>query len=61
MAKMPKFKYVLGRRFFVQNKVTVSVTVSVRMSLGVRLGMAIMRLGAWICGISVNEEEESDV
>jgi hypothetical protein len=37
MAKMPKFKYVLGRRFFVQNKVTVSVTVNVRMSLMVRL------------------------
>ena len=57
MAKMPRLKFVMGRRFFVQNNVTVTVTVNVRMSLVVRLGFWIMKLGAWICGISVKEEE----
>ena len=57
MAKMPKLKFVMGRRFFVQNNVTVTVDFSVRTSLIVRLGFWIMKLGAWICGISVKEEE----
>ena len=57
MAKMPRLKFVMGRRFFVQNNVTITVDFSVRTSLIVRLGFWIMKLGAWICGISVKEEE----
>lgn len=60
MARMPRV--VLGRRFFVANKASTTVTVNLRLSPIVRLGFWIMQLGAWICGISVKEEEaDNDV
>ena len=55
MARMKEV--VLGRRLFVKNNVTLTVGVRTRLSLGVRVGLALIKLGAWICGISVKEEE----
>lgn len=55
MAKM--LRVVVGRRLFVKNNVTLTVGVGMRLSLGVRIGLALIKLGAWICGISVKEEE----
>lgn len=40
-----------------KNNVTLTVGVGMRLSLGVRIGLALIKLGAWICGISVKEEE----
>ena len=53
MARMAKF--VMGRRFMVTNNVTITVTV--RTSLTVRVGLWIMGLGAWVCGITLKREE----
>lgn len=56
MAKTP-MTYVIGRKFFVANKASATATVGLRISPVVRLGFWIIRLGAWICGISIKEEE----
>jgi len=57
VAKMPRL--VIGRKYMKQGELTA--TIDTHVSLPVRVGLAIMQLGAWICGVGFKVEEESRV
>jgi len=55
MARMTQV--VLNRKALKEGDVHVHLTCKVKYTLGVRVGLALIKLGAWICGILVKEEE----